>query len=99
MSVYDQPYEVITHNLSAYVGTPEEVLRIARRTTGEVRINLGYGEVGWQDEHGTEITRRTLRRVLLSEIEYRVAKKEVASMIERLRAPHDAGGEFVIQRR
>lgn len=84
MSVYDRRYEVFNGHSSYYTDDPAEALAHYRRGDHPTKpkwINEGYGDVGYQDEHVTEVIRRTTRQVLPSTLEYQIERAKVRELI------------------
>lgn len=97
MSDYDKRYNAFADMVSHYTDDPREALRILDGAKDVTRrppfVTEGYGDVGYQDEHVTEVIRRDTgpvpRHTLLARIadlEYREQRAKVQKMIEDLRA-------------
>lgn len=88
MHSYDKRFNVQIGRVSNYVNTPEEVLRLVGDRREEVRwIAEGYGD--WRDVPGrpeiSEVLRVTTGTVLLSTVEFEVARKEADRLIEKIK--------------
>jgi hypothetical protein len=86
MSVYEKTYAVCTADrVVHYVDSVEEVQRVLdMRGRKGAFVDAGYANYEEMDG-GTMVTRRTSRRVPLSEIDFEVERAKVQRMIANLR--------------
>lgn len=99
MSVYEKRYNVSAGMVSHYTDDPAEALRLYNRGLGlrdqfnrlypDPYIVEGYAEYkdvdkGWGD-YATQVTRRSLGKVLPSTLEYLVQRAKVQKMLEEIR--------------
>ena len=88
MSDYDRRYNVHANMVSHYTDDPREALRLLDSDPEHGWVAEGYGDVGYQDEHVTEVIRRTIGpvsrgqlRLRITEVEYREHRAKVQQMI------------------
>lgn len=82
MSVYERRYNACFGQVSTYFDTLEELERLIVVYGKEPDwINEGYGDIGRQTEEYTEIIRRTIGPVRLTELRYEAQRTEVERLL------------------
>ena len=85
MHNYDKKYCVQLGQVSNYVNTPEEVLRVISLYPEEELRFIAEGYADWFERYyGWEVYRRTTGPVSIYEIKYLVARNEVQKMLREI---------------